>query len=417
MNVSNLLCRPVALALLIVLSAVACEVDNPGRILDVDLNSPAAMQILVTGMAADFARGHRDIGWNNAVLTGDLSGTSAYLSRIRHWAGHPQPEDADEYDSVYRASWVAEHGIERMKKVMGDNFSTSPLAAEAYVWAGYSNRLLGETMCQAVIDGGAPQPRTVYFERAEKHFSNAIQIAQAAGANRLRLAALGGRASVRVILGNWAGALADARQVPDDFVFYVEFSPTSGHPENQIFGENRRRVNLSVKYTWFEHYDAEYDDPRTPVFEDPDIRVSADGQSPHLAQGKYDGPGADIALTKGAEMRLIEAEYLIRTGAWQAGMEIINGLRAEAGVAPWAASNQEEAYNRLKKERAIVMWLEARRGGDLLRWDTDPVNDPILREMHENAPERTDLKGREICHPFSRTLVLTNPHIPNDYQP
>lgn len=403
---------PIGLAACMVLGLAACDVTNPGQVLDKDLNSQAAMRILVNGMAGDFEVGLRDWGWDNAVLTGDLSGTSAYLSRQRHWAGDPQPEDADDYNSPYEARWAAEHGIERMKTAMGDAFNSSPLAAEAYVWAGFANRLLGEGMCQAVIDGGLAQDRAVYSKRAEDDFSSAIPIAQKAGAagSNLLLAAYGGRASVRVILGEWPGAVDDAAKVPTDFVFSAQFSTTSPREINQIWGENRQRTNLSVKYTWFEQYYADYKDPRTPIGKDPHLLLSADGVSPHLIQMKYNDGGADIPLTKGTEMRLVQAENAIRGGDWQGGLAMINALRSAVNVAPWAATNADEAIDRLRKERAIVMWLEGRRGGDLLRFGGDPTKDSILVAMHAAATQ-IPLAGRAICSPFSQTLMLTNANL------
>lgn len=391
----------------------ACDVTNPGQILDEDLNGERAMGVLVTGMAGDFAVGLRDIGWNNAVLTGDLAGTSAYLSRQRHWAGNPDPEDADEYNSVHAARWVAAQGIERMQSTLGDAFDRSPLAAEAHLWAGYSNRLLGETMCQAVIDGGSPQPRDVYFQAAEDHFSEAIRIAENAGAAaaEIQTAALGGRASVRIVLGEWDQAVADARQVPTDFVFYARYNSTSGREMNRIWNETQSRVNLNVKHTFFEQYYPEFQDERVRWFRNPDVTTAADGVTEQLMQGKYNEWGSDIPLTKGSEMRLIEAEALIREGRWQEGLAIINQLRTAAGVEPWTATNAEEAFDRLQKERAIVLWMEARRGGDLYRWGGDPESDPLLQAMHASAPEDAPLAGRAICHPFSQTMYGTNSNL------
>ncbi len=390
----------------------ACDVTNPGQILDSDLNNPEALRILVNGMAGDFQQGLDNIGWDNAVLTGDLTGTSAYLSRQRHWAGDPQPEDAEDYNTVYEAEWTAAHGIERMKEVLGPDFDSSPLAAEASLWAGFANRLLGETMCHAIIDGGAPQPREVYFDRAETYFTQAIDIAEAAGSDAatIRLAALGGRASVRVIKGEWDGAVSDAGEVPTDFVFYSQFSSTSNRENNTIWDESQRRVNLNVKYTFFEDYYRTTEDPRTPWHQDPDLALAADGHTEQLIQGKYNDIGADIALTKGTEMRLIEAENLIRSGQWEDGVAAINALRTAAGAPTVSAGNETEAMDLLRKERAIVMWLETRRGGDLLRFGGDPASDPILVAMAANAPD-IPLEGRAICMPYSLTMLATNPNL------
>lgn len=390
------------------LAITGCDVVNPGQILDADLSDASAFRVLVNGMAGDFTDALDDLNWNNAVMMGDLAGTSAYLSRTRHWEGRPQPEDASDYDSMHSVPWIVKNGIERMQEVLGDEFGTSPLAAEAHLWGGYANRLLGETMCQAVIEGGAAQSRDVYFELAEEHFTQARTIADAAGADEIMLAATGGRASVRINLGDWTGAVADAREVPDDFEFQALYDPTG--TGNTIWDESQSRVNLNVRYTWFEDYFAESGDPRTPWFSHDRIVTAADGATPQLMQNKYQSEGADVTLTSGAEMRLIEAEALIQDGEWEDGMDIINALRVDAGVAPWVATSQAEALDNLKKERAIVLWMEARRSGDVYRWGGDPTEDPLLVAMYEDAPGIM-LEGRATCHPFSEVMLATNPNL------
>ncbi len=296
------------------------------------------------------------------------------------------------------------------QSVLEGDFERSALAAEANLWAGYTNRLLGETMCQAVIEGGSAQPREVYFQSAADHFSRAITIGTAAGAsaNQIVTAAYGGRASVRINLGDWTGAVADAGQVGDDFVFLAIYHPTA--ITNTIWTETQSRVNLNVKHTWFESYYAESGDPRVPWFIHDRTIVAADGATPQLMQNKYTSNGADVALTKGAEMRLIEAEAMLRDGNWQDAMTKINGLRAAAGVDPWPASNAAEAREALKKERAIVLWMEARRAGDLYRWGESPAQDPLLVAMKANAPNVL-LEGRATCHPFSDVMIATNPNL------
>lgn len=390
------------------LALSGCDVVNPGQILDDDLSDPAAFRVLVNGMAGDFTDALDDLNWNSAVMMGDLAGTSAYLSRVRHWEGRPQPEDASDYDSMHSVPWIVSNGIERMQEVLGDEFGTSSLAAEAHLWGGYANRLLGETMCQAVIEGGAPQSRDVYFEMAEDHFTQARTIADAAGADEIMIAATGGRASVRINLGDWTGAVADAQEVPGDFTFQALYHTTG--TDNTIWVESQSRVNLNVRYTWFEEYYTESGDPRTPWFIDDRIVTAADGATPQVMQDKYTSEGADVTLTSGAEMRLIEAEALIEAGDWEDGMDIINALRADAGVDPWVATTPAEAFDSLKKERAIVLWMEARRGGDVYRWGGDPTEDPLLVDMYENSPDIM-LEGRATCHPFSEVMVATNPNL------
>ena len=274
-------------------------------------------------------------------------------------------------------------------------------------------------MCQAVFDGGAPTDRAEYLKRAEEYFSNAVQIASAANNQTLLYAGLGGRASVRISLGNWEGAVADAGQVPTDYVWSVVMHTGDIRERNEIFYENQRRSNLNVRYTFFQTYGEEFNDPRADIFI-PEGVGAADGTYPQVWHTKYVDAGADIPAIKGTEMRLVEAEYYItQTGEWQKGMEIINQLRAAAGVPTRTATNQEEAFTMLKIERAIVLWLEHRRGGDLYRWGNTAAGDPILAAMYENVAAAGEhqlpiaQEDRAICLPFSLTLKSTNPNIPD----
>lgn len=410
--------RSALILALTALTTAACDVVNPGRILDTDLNNDKAMRVLVNGIGGDVTLAYRGAGWNIEVLTGGMSGTSAYDSRIRHWRGDPQPEDANDYNAAWAAGWVADEGIARMKETMGSEFDTSPLAAEAYVWGGIAYRLLGENMCQAVFDGGAPTDRSEYLTRAEEYFDAAARIAAAANDQRLLHAALGGRASVRMNLGNWEGAVADAKQVPTGYVWNVIMHSGDTRERNEIFYENQRRANLNIRYTFFHSYGEEFDDPRADITI-PEGVGAADGSGLQVWHTKYKDASADIPAVKGTEMRLIEAEYYItRTGDWQKGLDIVNSLRAAAGVAPWTASNEAEAFDALKKERAIVLWLEHRRAGDLMRWGGTAAGDPVIARMYENAKAAgaearlpVAQAQRAICLPFSQTMMNTNSHI------
>src|SRR5439155_775811 len=80
------------------------------------------------------------------------------------------------------------------------------LGPKAVLYAGCANRLFGGNMCEAALDGGAPSEYKDYFRRAEGALAGAIAVAGAAGAARVSTAATAARASVRLMLGDDAGA-------------------------------------------------------------------------------------------------------------------------------------------------------------------------------------------------------------------
>src|SRR2546429_7604381 len=125
--------------------------------------------------------------------------------------------------------------VRRFKRVMPDTlFGKSLLVGQAFLYAGFANRTLGESFCQSVIplqnpDGslspGSLGSHTLYFLRADTAFTNALAVFTASGktdtqtTNFIR-AARAGRASVRADLaswglGPWSDATADAALVPD----------------------------------------------------------------------------------------------------------------------------------------------------------------------------------------------------------
>jgi starch-binding outer membrane protein, SusD/RagB family len=130
-------------------------VENPGLIEDDILEDPAVFTPLVNGIAGDFAVA---MGTARAIaeMTFEMQTSGP---TVEPWSiGVFEPGNAvlgGWWSSMHRARWVAEDGIERIKRNMpAADFAKSVLVAEAQLFAGFSNRFLGENFCYAVIDGG-----------------------------------------------------------------------------------------------------------------------------------------------------------------------------------------------------------------------------------------------------------------------
>jgi hypothetical protein len=331
--------------------------------------------------------------------------TSQFGITVRQRQGILDPGTADTNDHwqfAQQARWVAEDGVRRMRATLGDGFSKSPYAAEALVNVGFANRLLGENMCDGVIDGGPIQPKKVYFDRAEAAFTEAIAVAVQAKNVNLEQAARAGRASVRVWLGNWTGAASDANLVPSGFRYQARYSAIELDQYNRIFWANSNQPYRahSVVTTFYEGYYSSSNDPRVPWKTNPAIPMGTQGNVPWLFQTKYDKRESPIDLASSGEMRLIVAESLLRTGDWQGALSVINDLRATVGVAPWSAANITEAWVALKRERGIELWLEGRRLGDLARWIADGTPGAV-----------EDMAGRDLCFPIGQNERDANPNI------
>src|SRR5207248_2869979 len=164
------------------LAACNLSVDNPDRVKDPLLDDPGAHAAVVAGASLALSEA---INWV-AFFGGDASKEFTQGGRI-----HPVklpldpgqlsveeiPDSA--WNSAQQARWVAEDAVRRFRNVMGAQFDSYDLGAKALLYAGYANRLLGENMCEAVIDGGAPSDYKDYFRRAESALTEAITVARA----------------------------------------------------------------------------------------------------------------------------------------------------------------------------------------------------------------------------------------------
>jgi hypothetical protein len=292
--------------------------------------------------------------------------------------------------------------------VLGSAASSSATLAQALVYVGYSNRLLGENFCDGVIDGSALQPYTVYLERAEAAFTRAITVATAANNAALRTAATAGRAQVRLDRNNLTGAVADAALVTDNaFKYALPYYVIDQDQYNRIYwaGANQPYRAHTVFGTYYDAYFKATRDPRVKFDSSLTVLVGDAAVGPArvrwLFQTKYNSQTSPINLSSGWEMRLIEAEAKLVGGDVPGTMTILNARRTALNLPQLTAANATEAWVALKRERGIELWLEARRLGDFRRWAA--LNRPGVSD---------DMTGRDLCFVTPRGEKDANPNIP-----
>ncbi len=411
-----------SLAAGLVLASTACdtEVVNPGRVQESFLLEPAAQEAIVKGIGRAMAEAQNWVGYTGAAITREIhpSGSTGSFGIQVEW----QNGDLDyetintHWNTSQRARWWGGDGIAKITETGTDDQS---LLAEANLWSGYAYRLLGENFCESVIDGQAAGHRSVYMDRAMERFTQAANL----GTGDMARAAVAARASVKAFMGDWAGATADAATVPDDFVWHLPYYATEGDAtRNRIQWASQAEPYKAhtVKFTKYETYGLSNEnpdgDPRVPfrvTDETGDAAVQCCGQVPWWPQTKYEDSGSDIPLSKGAEMRLIEAEAMLVAGDWQGAMSKINALRTAVGMAEAEAANAAEAWTALYFERGVVLWLEGRRLGDFFRWNRDgrPGSFDPLERPSGNQNEGSHLVKQDLCFPISRGERETNPNI------
>lgn len=400
--------------------ASGCDlsVSNPGPVHDEFLNDPGAHAAVVEGIKLNYSEALNMVNYFGADAAKEYTqGGRIHPIKLPVEPGQLTvdgiPNNA--WNEAQQARWVAEDGVRRLKESMGERFNSSPLAAEALLFAGYANRLLGENMCEAVIDGGAPQSHVEYLKRAEQWFTQAMEVSNAAQATEIATAARAGRASVRLDQGKYAEAAADAAGVPTSFRYTAKFAIEDEDMYNFIYWVNANRPYRahSVVNTFFDQYFKATGDPRVSHATDPQFPTAEFRHVPWLFQTKYTTRDAPVVLSSGREMRLIEAEAALKDGDWQRAVQLINALRAsvtstttQQPLSPVVANNITEAWTALKQERAVELWLEARRLGDLRRWVAD------------NTPgQMEDVSDRiRLCFPIANSERQRNPNVSLEHQ-
>jgi hypothetical protein len=423
------------LAPLLVFALGACDlsVSNPGPTEDRFVSDPAAFLALANGAG-------RALGDAMGASTGSMGFTMAQISReifpggqtgsyghtILQTRGFLDSSEVNgDWSGAHFARALAEEGVLRMRDGLGADFATSDVAAYGLLWVGYSNRFLGENVCDAVIDGGPAENFLIHFTRAEAAFTEALAVARAAGDADYENAALAGRASVRTWLGDWTGAVADAGLVPRDFEYLMHYNNLERSQNNSYFYAAQAPGSFRTITAWHTWYAENYDtfaDPRTEyntyadypnttgVLWDIGDGYGEYGLVPFYQSNKHLSYSSPIQLSDGKEAMLIVAEGRLRSGDWQGALDIINDIRAEVGVALRAATTSEETWTWLKLEKAIELWLESRWAGERRRWYGDGTDGlapgpwPALHNME-------DRPGRDRCIPISESEWQTNPNL------
>lgn len=397
------LMRRVAALTAVVIAATACEmtVTNPGPIADAALNVATGMPAVVNGMSGDLSLGLGGIILRGGLASGELTAAGNFADEGFFYAGTFSGLNANtDWANLQRARWTAESGLERMKTVLGAGFESNVDTPRAYLYAGFANRLLGENMCTAVIDGGAAQSDSVYFQRADSLFTRAYTLATAKNNTSVVNAALAGRASIRAWLGNWTGAVADAALVPNNFVFNAIYGIGTARENLYMADQTITRREVTVWGTYWATQPKT--DPRTPwdtVKTGSTITKGQDGKTNFFRQLKYTALGSSVPLVKGAEMLVLRAEAALRGGDIAGMTTLLNTARAQyTGLTPLTApATTAAAWTLLQNERGAVTWLEARRLWDMRRWYA--------------AGTSTFLQGRNKCVPISDNEMASNANL------
>ena len=372
--------RTFALVLAGAFTFVGCdfEVSNPGPVQDPNVNLPGAHASLVNGAVRSVqnAIGNLYVGENIVHSITPSGHTGVGGTSVEEELAILTDEnngDNGTFGDAQQGRWIAEEAIRRFTSGEAgvENPDQYPLLATAYLWSGLANRVLGENMCTAVRDGGAPEDRLKHFEWAIEAFNKAETVGKATNQADIVNAAIGARAAANLWLGKGAEARADALKVPFEFVFRTDYKGADHN--NYIFGTVMSFGFQSASY---------WGTPAQPHFlTTGDSRVAwgyDNGSIPPYAAGRTyavrgqthparqtwtalvpmfyplkgyaprrpnvelrlfepildDQRNLQVNIVTGREMALIIAETYLMAGDWQTAMTHINKVRTSTPVYP-----------------------------------------------------------------------------------
>lgn len=401
------------------LAAGGC--DNPLAVVsdpdEVDGDQPVPLPQVMTGATFDLFK-----AYDVKVLFSGLFGAEFVNSgtALQDWDRRDVDPDccggnergqslgSPNYVSMQRAVRVAEIAQQRIRdgefEAIDEPHEDSPEFARVSMYSGFARVWLADLFCTLAFNGTGPEltSREAY-ELAEQEFTQALEAEGVEG--EVRQAALVGRARVRLILGDDAGASSDASQVDPNFEFQAHFSTNTFEQRNRVWYHTWQFRNWSVapRFRGLTIDDTGNPDPRVELADNP-----ADALDPSqelFTPIKSDQPNSPLVIASGDEAQYILAEV---QGGSEA-VDIINDVRQRNGISTeWSPTggSPNEIRNKLIEERARTLFLEGVHLGDLRRY----LEKHGLDLFPTSTPQGFSM-GNQTCVPLPNVERDNNPDI------
>ena len=426
------------LTLALTMSLAACdidgllEVDQPGVVPADALDNPTLLATLVASVVSDFECAWDGYAAAAAVHSDEFFGASGNLLN-KQW-GTRQITSSNgnlatgnctstygTYAPLHTARFQAEDVFRRLEAA-DPMVVTNKVRFQATVrtYGAFALVALGEGFCEMAIDGGLLLTPRQVLDSAETKFTQAIQLATTANdANLLRLATAG-RARVRLDVGNFAGALADAATIPVGFSAAATRDGTDARRYNRHY-ETVNDPNAGRHASVAENY-------RNVLFKGVrDQRVTAtfsgrnafDNVTPLWVHNKTTSRSTGAPLASYKEAQLIVAEAAARSGDLARARQIIAARHTEWNLPAYEAAElatEAQVVAAVIEERRRDLFVEgAWRLNDMLRFRGTPYRIPFKGEpgsIHPNGLDQTgQAYGATTCLPLPDAERFGNPNI------
>lgn len=442
--------------LILALAAAGCgdllEVTDPDIVTPEQASGPAAVPILVAGMAGDFQEAVDNLARYEALFTDEMILSGTFPTRI----------DVDErdvltdinngtlsndvFEPLQVARETADQNRETFAAALDDPDFEEVLAsveegvALASLYAGYTRLYMAELYCSVIMEpeGSAVSPDAA-ADVALARFVEAEDYATDFGLDDIADAARVGQARTLVWLGRYDEAAAVAADVSPGFTYMAEYSENQNAQFNEFFSFTWGRGGQVARWTVgdgtsanrhnerFTYYDEWVDQglllPAPPGINAPEVGVSM------TLQLLYDNGGRPIVLASWWEAQMIIAEQELRNGDPAVAEGIVNALLADPDLNPMTEVNPsltsarvvlgqsipamgafdpvaftgdlETDLPQLARARLAGLWLTGERQATLRRFATEDGVDLYP----------TGTRGDDVYFPIPQTEIDNNPNV------
>jgi hypothetical protein len=348
------------------------EVSNEQEILDENLNNPDAVLPIMNGVIGDYALAYANAIDIIGLFGQELQHTGSFPTwrEVENGIGTRPSSTGDQvYQNVSRAIWVADTAAVRFRKFLPDAEKRFELATVRR-WGGFAHFMLADNFCEMTFHGGPAVPPNQGYERAKGEFDDAVKVATAANRADVLRGSLGGRARVKLMLGDYAGARDDARQVPQGFRLMALYGNNTRENNGVAINTTtliRREAGVHPRM----YNDARFKaDPRTSFRDKGDTAKGPDPTRKFVEQLKYPLRDSPIPVFTWQEARLIEAEAELMLGSPSAAVTLINQVRAASNIPAYTGSTAAaDVRAQLIYERQAELWLQAQSLVDWRRFN------------------------------------------------
>ncbi len=356
------------------------EVGNEQDILDKNLDNPDAVVPIMNGVIGDYALAYANAIDIIGLFGQELQHTGSFPTwrEVERGIGTRPSGTGDQvYQNVSRAIWVADTAAVRFRKFLPDAEKRFELAT-VLTWGGFAHFMLADNFCEMTFHGGPAVTPKQGYERARAVFDDAVKVATAAARVDVLRGALAGRARVKLMLGDYAGARDDARQIPQGFRLMALYG-NNARENNAVATLTttliRREAGVHPRF----YNDVRFkSDPRTLFRDKGDTAKGPDPTRKFVEQHKYPLRDTPIPVFTWQEARLIEAEAELQIGTAAAAVTLVNQVRAASNLPAYSGpATAADVRALLIYERQAELWLQAQGLNDWRRFNLQFATQPL----------------------------------------